>query len=413
VNGCRPMLGTFLATTFRPRGNCGTLPANPLEQEFFPLSTTATRSSRIDFLRGVAIFSVLLLHFSLTYDLVHSPLAALFPANWIAAAVDNGNYGVTMFFVISGCLITSNNLIRYGQLRAVNLRQFYAFRFARIIPPLLLALLIIVPLGLLGVPSFSNSDGGHALPTSFFVIATLSVLTFWHNVLMQQVGWFNYCLNIYWSLSVEEVFYLTFPLASRFLRRNGLIIALCCLFILVAPWYRASHLDDEISSECGYLACFDAIAIGCLVALLNRRVTLGRGLGTAVRVVASAILITTYFMGIEGHEVFGFTVVALCTGVLLIRACDAPDEKLRSLPVRLVCAMGRQSYEIYLFHGILLATLRNIVHKGAMAYAWKLPVFALFVIASALLAGLIAKYYAEVSNAWLRRAFWARDPAPT
>ena len=378
-----------------------------------PWGSEATRSSRIDFLRGIAIFSVLLLHFSLTYDLVHSPLAVVFRAKWVAAAVDNGNYGVTMFFVISGCLITSNNLVRYGQLRNVNLRQFYALRFARIIPPLLLALLIIVPLGLLGVPSFSNSDGGHAMPASFFVIVTLSVLTFWHNVLMQQVGWFNYCLNIYWSLSVEEVFYLTFPLASRFLRRNGLIVALCCLFILVAPWYRASHLDDEISNECGYLACFDAIAIGCLVALLNRRVTLGRGLGSALRVVASAILITTYFMGIEGHEVFGFTVVALCTGVLLVGAFDAPGERSRPLPVRLVCAMGRQSYEIYLFHGILLASMRNVVHKGAMAYAWKLPVFALFVVASALLAGVIARYYAEVSNAWLRRNFASRSAVPT
>jgi len=377
------------------------------------LSTTATRSSRIDFLRGIAIFSVLLLHFSLTYDLVHSPLAALFPENWVAAAVDNGNYGVTMFFVISGCLITSNNLIRYGQLRDVNLRQFYGFRFARIIPPLLLALLIIVPLGVLGVPSFSNSDGGHAMPASFFVIATLSVLTFWHNVLMQRIGWFNYCLNIYWSLCVEEVFYLTFPLASRFLRRNGLIIALCCAFILLAPWYRATHLDDEVAFECGYLACFDAIAIGCLVALLNRRVTLSRGQGLVLRIVASALLIVTYFAGIDGHEVFGFTVVALCTGALLIQAFDAPEEKLRSLPVRLVCAMGRQSYELYLFHGIVLAVMRNVVPKGTMAYAYKLPVFVLFVVASALLAWAIAKYFAETSNTALRRYFRSRRASPT
>ena len=405
------------ATAFPCGKNCGTLPIRPLKvavpQGFFHLSSTAIRSSRIDFLRGVAIFSVLLLHFSLTYDLVHSPLAALLPQPWVAAAVDNGNYGVTMFFVISGLLITSNNLVRYGQLRDVDLRQFYALRFARIIPPLLLALLIIVPLGVLGVPSFSNSDGGHALPATFFIIATLSVLTFWHNVLMQQVGWFNYCLNIYWSLSVEEVFYLTFPLASRFLRRNGLIVALCCVLIVIAPWYRALHLDDEVSFECGYLACFDAIAIGCLVALLNRRVTLSRGRALALRVVASAALIVTYFMGIDGHEVFGFSVIALCTGVILIQPFDAPEEKLRSLPVRLVCAMGRQSYELYLFHGIVLATLRNVVPKGTLAYAWKLPVFVLFVVASAWLAWAIAKYYAEVTNACLRRYFLTGAPART
>jgi peptidoglycan/LPS O-acetylase OafA/YrhL len=88
------------------------------------------RSARVDLLRGVAIFLVLLLNISLTYDLT-----------------GNGNYGVTIFFVISGYLITSNNLQRYQCLRQVRLRQFYAFRFSRIIPLLILALRIIVTLG--------------------------------------------------------------------------------------------------------------------------------------------------------------------------------------------------------------------------------------------------------------------------
>jgi len=55
-----------------------------------------TRSARIDFLRGVAIFAVLLLHFSLTYNLVDSPLSLILPAKWVRAAVGNGNYGVTL-----------------------------------------------------------------------------------------------------------------------------------------------------------------------------------------------------------------------------------------------------------------------------------------------------------------------------
>ncbi|HEY0341032.1 MAG TPA: acyltransferase [Steroidobacteraceae bacterium] len=372
------------------------------------MSTSAARSSRIDFLRGVAICSVLLLHFSLTYDLVHSPLAAIFPAGWVAAAVDNGNYGVTMFFVISGFLITSNNLIRYGEPRDVDLRQFYAFRCARIVPPLLLALLIIVPLGLLGLPSFSNSLAGHALPNSFFVIVVLSVLTFWHNVLMQQVGWFNYCLNIYWSLSVEEVFYLTFPLASRLLRRNGLIVGLCCLLIVAAPLYRAWHRDDELFYECGYLACFDAIAIGCLVALGSRHFTLRPGLARALRVSATIVLIVTYFLGIDGHEVFGFSVIALATGVLLIQALDAPRNKLPSVPVRLMCYLGRQSYELYLFHGIVLAVLRNLIPKGTLPYGYKLPMLVLFAIAATLLAGAAARYFAEPANALLRERLVAR-----
>src|SRR6185437_12568304 len=204
---------------------------------------SATRSARIDFLRGVAIFAVLLLHFSLTYQLVDSPLSLILPAALLRAAVTNGNYGVTMFFVISGFLITSNNLLRYGRLQSVDLRQFYAFRFSRIIPPLILALTVIVVLGLLGVPSFGNGDGGNGPPPSFF-IAVLSVLTFWHNVLMEMVGYFNYCLNIYWSLSVEEVFYLTFPLACVLLKRNRYIVALCLAAIVLGPVYRGIHRDD-------------------------------------------------------------------------------------------------------------------------------------------------------------------------
>jgi peptidoglycan/LPS O-acetylase OafA/YrhL len=367
------------------------------------LSASSRRSSRIDFLRGVAIGTVLLLHFSLSYGLVHSPLELLLRPAWIAAAVNNGNYGVTMFFVISGFLITSNNLARHGHLRDVDLRQFYAFRFARIIPPLLLALILVVPLGLMGVPSFNNSVHGQALPASFFLLVTLSLLTFWHNVLMQQVGWFNYCLNIYWSLSVEEVFYLTFPLACRLLRRNSLIIALCCAFILGAPFYRAWHRDDELFYECGYLGCFDAIAVGCLVALLSQNNALRRMPLRAARIVAAAVLVVTYFAGIEGHEVFGFSIIALCTGVLLIQAYDAPAEKTRSFPVRAVAWMGRHSYELYLFHGIVLGGLRNWIPKGTMPWAWKLPLFVVFVGVATALAALVARYYAEPLNARLRR----------
>src|ERR1700733_7072004 len=67
-----------------------------------PCLLPITRSARIDFLRGVAIIVVLLHHFSLTYHLVDSPLSRILPATWVRQAVANGNYGVMIFFVISG-----------------------------------------------------------------------------------------------------------------------------------------------------------------------------------------------------------------------------------------------------------------------------------------------------------------------
>jgi peptidoglycan/LPS O-acetylase OafA/YrhL len=361
------------------------------------------RSAWIDFLRGMAIIVVLLHHFSLTYHLVDSPLTIILPAKLVQRAAANGNYGVTIFFVISGFLITSNNLRRYGRLGSVNLRQFYAFRFSRIIPPLILALAIIVVLGVFDVPSFGNSDGGRTLPASFFVIAVISVLTFWHNVLMEAVGYFNYCLNIYWSLSVEEVFYLTFPLACVLLKRNRYIVCLCICAILVGPIYRGVHRDDELYFMYGYAACFDAIAFGCLTALCYRQLDAGPIASRLTRVAAGVGLAAVYFAGIEGHEVFGFSLVALCSTFFLVGAYAAPDEKSGRPPARMICWFGKHSYELYLFHIIVLAGMRDLVPKGTLSYAYKLPYFALFLLLSALTAGAVSRYLAEPMNAWLRR----------
>lgn len=368
-----------------------------------PCLPPITRNKRIDFLRGVAIIVVLLHHFSLTYRLADSPLSLIMPARWVQQAAANGNYGVTIFFVISGFLITSNNLRRYASLRSVSLRQFYAFRFSRIIPPLLLALAVIVVLGVFNVPSFANDDGGHRWPASFFVIAVLSVLTFWHNVLMEMVGYFNYCLNIYWSLSVEEVFYLTFPLACVVLRRNRYIVGLCILAIVAGPIYRSVHRDDELYFMYGYAACFDAVAFGCLTALCYRQVDFGRIPSRLIRGIAGVCLAAGYFAGIDGHEVFGFSWIAFCSALLLVNADEAQDGKPRPPPTRTVCWFGKHSYELYLFHIIVLAGMRDLVPKGTLPYAYKLPYFVLYLLLSALTAGAVSRYLAEPMNAGLRR----------
>ena len=365
-------------------------------------SEISGRSPRVDTLRGFSILAVLLLHFSLSYDLVASPLSRVLPRWLLEAALLNGNYGVTVFFVISGFLITSNNLARYGELRDVRLRQFYAFRFARIIPPLLLALAIIVALGACDVPSFGNNDGGRALPPSFLWIAVASVLTFWHNVLMESVGYFNYCLNIYWSLSVEEVFYLGFPIACVLLKRQSLLIGLCALFIVAGPIYRASHRDDELFFEYGYLACFDAIALGCLVAIAYRSINVRRTIGRGTRVVAAGALAAAYLIGIDGNEVFGFSLVALSAAVLLTNAFERSRAGAAAAPLRALRWLGRHSYELYLFHIIVLAGLRTVVPKGALASTFKLPALLLFLLVSAGFAAAVASGLAEPVNCRLR-----------
>lgn len=371
------------------------------------------RNAPVDLLRGVAILLVLLLHYSLTYRLSRSPLADWFGVDAVRAVVNNGNYGVTMFFVISGYLITSNTLRRFGSLAAIDVRAFYVMRAARILPPLLLAVSIIVTLGLIGVPIFGNSDAGKNLPASFYFLAVGSVLTFTHNLLMQSVGYFNYSLNIYWSLSVEEVFYLAFPVLCVLARRRAAVVAMCVCAIAVGPIYRHAHADNELYFMYGYAACFDAIAFGCLAALLASVKRPAPGVARGASGAAALALATSYLAGIHGHEAFGFTAVAASSAVLVWCASASAGagwaDARAFAPLRWA---GRHSYELYLFHILVLAAMRELIPRAQMGVDWKLPGLLLFISTSAAVAGLVARYFSEPINVALRARF-DRARAPT
>jgi peptidoglycan/LPS O-acetylase OafA/YrhL len=367
------------------------------------MTVTTLRNARIDFLRGVAIACVLVLHFTLAFGLLKSPLGDLLGPAAIKAIAFNGNYGVTIFFVISGYLITSGILRRWGSLRNIDVFSFYWMRVARILPSLLLALAIIVVLGVLNVPFFNNGDAKPPLPASYFGIAVLSILTFWHNVLMQSAGYFNYCLNVYWSLSVEEMFYLALPLLCLALRRTWLVAAVCVAAIVVGPYYRSLHADNEIYFMYGYFACFDAIAIGCLTALLAPRLVLSSPAKLALRLLAGMALPVIYLRGIAGNEIFGFTAIALAAAGILL---GSHGEKAAGWTTAWLTAplrwAGRHSYELYLFHIIVLAAMRNLVTKAELSYAMRLPWLCLFIAVSAFVAMLVSRYVSEPANAALR-----------
>jgi peptidoglycan/LPS O-acetylase OafA/YrhL len=311
------------------------------------------RNRGIDVLRGLAILMVLLLHFSITYDAWdNGPLPALVGPVWASSILRWGNYGVTVFFVISGFLITSNTLERFGSARAIDVRAFYVRRFARIFPPLLLAVSIIVILGLLRVPSFIP-DG--AQPVTNLLLGAVSVLGFFHNILMQRLGYFDYALNIYWSLSVEEVFYLLFPIVCVTLRSDTLVGVACLVFIVAGPLYRASHSSNEIYYLYANLACFDAISFGCLTALLARRWRPSRLAAARFRAGGYLALASVWLQGFGGsHKVLGFTTISFSAAMIIIGSLEnAAARRLTSLSARPLRWLGRHSYELYLFHIII------------------------------------------------------------
>src|SRR5450631_3484110 len=106
------------------------------------------------------------------------PYAEGLPEQLVSSLAWNGQYGVQMFFVVSGFLITSTSIRRWGSLSRVSVRDFYALRFARIAPLLLLLLAVLCTLHAAGLKNFvvSESTGGLAR-------ALIAALTFHVNVL--------------------------------------------------------------------------------------------------------------------------------------------------------------------------------------------------------------------------------------
>jgi peptidoglycan/LPS O-acetylase OafA/YrhL len=181
------------------------------------------------------------------------------PDQLVSSLVWNGQQGVQIFFAVSGFLITTTALHRWGS--GIDIRGFYRLRFARIAPLLLALLVILSGLHLAQVQNFviSSKTGGLAR-------ALLAALTFHVNVLEARRGYLPANWDILWSLSVEEVFYFFFPLV----RRNAkLFVGLLLTCIVLGPYSR-TH-GNGVWREYSYLGGMDAIAMGCLTALLVAR----------------------------------------------------------------------------------------------------------------------------------------------
>ncbi len=361
------------------------------------------RNQRIDFLRGLAILVVLILHFHIIYHLDQSALNKILSVDFIKAIAGNGNYGVTMFFVISGFLITTTSLERYGQVGKLDILNFYIFRFARIMPCLLLALTFIIFFHFTQISIFQNKPN-----TTTFLISIFSVLTFWHNVLIEKAGFCNYCLNIYWSLSVEEIFYIAFPIICLICKRAVYIVLFLIVLIIIGPIYRSFYTDNEIISLYSYLSCFDAIAIGCCGAIIINEFQFKDRIKKIMQYGGGLLIAFAYLENdIMSNIVIGVSLVAFGTAIFLIGAQNITISRNPSgnLLGRVICWFGKNSYELYLFHIIVLALMKSIYSSQMLGTYSTLLWMLIFFTLSALLAGCIAKYYSAPMNTKLRQLF--------
>jgi peptidoglycan/LPS O-acetylase OafA/YrhL len=302
-----------------------------------------------DGVRGLAILAVLFHHSAW----IEQPGSSLV-LKLTRATAATGWTGVELFFVLSGFLITGILVDALGSPRYF--RNFYIRRTLRIFP-LYYAVLI---LGLFVVPYLANVPEWTALAQKnqcwYWTYASN-----WGDTLGHTITVFLH----FWSLAVEEQFYLCWPLLVFALSRRQMI-GLCAIMLLTTPLIRFLLELPWFPPEAGYswtIARWDALAAGALLALLLReepgRSWFARNIGRVTTVSAVALgLLTVYERGFHESNlsvrIVGQSLIALLS-VSLIYYCVAPSGPRASAVQRVMSAgwlrfFGKYSYAIYVFH---------------------------------------------------------------
>jgi peptidoglycan/LPS O-acetylase OafA/YrhL len=290
------------------------------------------------------------------FDLAHLPAldglrflalaqVVLYHGGWNVIPGD----GVTFFFVLSGFLFA---VLLDRERRAtgtVDLRAFYTRRLFRIVPAFYVAVLAtIAGKWLCG----ASIDWGHAL-------ASLTFSANYYNALYNHppTGF-----SSYWSLAVEEQFYLLWPISFLFFQRfsrRALIAFLFASIGLVCAWRSLALLQLHAPDAYAYDAFetrFDSLAIGCLVGLLTTRGWFRRGLRAVTRtglepLATLFVIAATDSLGPRWHHSVGFTVDSALMALLLLQlVCLGWHPLWRWLNLRWVAFLGTLSYSGYLYH---------------------------------------------------------------
>lgn len=294
----------------------------------------------LDGLRAISVIIVLMAHFGLGH-------------------IIPGGFGVTVFFFISGFLITRLLIAETETQGKIKLKQFYIRRIIRLYPALLF--MVLVSSALFG----SFGLGG---PTWHELIAALG---YGMNVLLtlqaQGFGETYMSWNPLWSLAVEEHFYLFFPvLLVAFGRKwNRAALAVTGLVVL-APLWRAwivfsTSMDANVYTYVMTDARMDSILWGCLASLVlhayPRLIHRKFFIGWLPTMIAGLALILTLivrdpeFRNIARYSVQGAALLVLICNLYFYSALRFAIQWLEWGPL---AWLGRMSYPLYLWHYVML-----------------------------------------------------------
>jgi peptidoglycan/LPS O-acetylase OafA/YrhL len=291
---------------------------------------TEYRLPGLDGIRALAILMVLFAHFipKSTSNIVLKTLS------------QNGGYGVEIFFVLSGFLITSLIIREEQKTNIFSIRNFYIRRTVRIFPPLITYLFILIFLTYLGSRKITGLD---------FTVSLLFLRNY-----------FGECQSTehIWTLSIEEQYYIFLPLIFILFKdnKNRLIFLICTVSIL-SPWRQYCCSMPETNWRRTDLK-FEPLLLGSIIAILRNSLSskiLTNGFFSSVWAVLFSLAIIALSYKATKYDGLGLNFIRISAVYisigLIINALASGKVTLISsiLTIGPIVWLGRISYSLYLW----------------------------------------------------------------
>jgi peptidoglycan/LPS O-acetylase OafA/YrhL len=293
-----------------------------------------------------------------------------------------GGLGVTVFFFLSGFLITTLMRVEVARTGGVSLKNFYLRRALRILPPFYIVLFLTTAVGLFAYPG---------LTPPIRTLPVLSQVLHFSNYWIAGHGWDGIApgTGVYWSLAVEEHFYFVFPFVFLLLERRGMsgkgkalvfwgacaaVLAWRCVLVLLL------HSAPDRTYLCSDTR-IDSIAFGCALAVWNNPVLdvesagpADRGAGFAGRIGFPAgvtlLLATLLIRNSTFRETVRYSLQGVALTPIFMAAVRQPDRGVfRALNWRPVRFLGTLSYVLYLTHHSVLDAMTQEAHLTGISRA--------------------------------------------
>jgi peptidoglycan/LPS O-acetylase OafA/YrhL len=294
-----------------------------------------------------------------------------------------GSSGVTVFFTLSGFLITSLLLEEYGQSGHLDLARFYLRRMRRLAPALVVMVVVVTAV----LAALGHWDW-----------MTVGALTYTANWMLAFGHGDGSPLGHTWSLAIEEQFYLVWPILLLLALRRGRSLLRRMLYLLCGVSFLVPLLlgpGDIARVYYGSDARAFAIVAGCLLAVLMSGRGEGRSRPVLAAVVVGAVVVVGRLPFGNFERLLAPQLVALLAAVALF--ASAQGIGVRWLELSWLRWLGLRSYGLYLWHFPLFVGLAHVASPVTVALVG-LP------------AALMA---AEVSWRYVEQPLLRRSAAPT